>query len=112
LIGDTPFGIDFTPHSWPAPFADNAIVATHGAAGSWTGARVVAIAMDPATGLAQPATNKDGMDTGAMKNFATGWDDRSNLHGRPAEVTFSSDGRLFLANDNNGVIVWIAPMTL
>jgi len=27
-------------------------------------------------------------------------------------VTFSRDGRLFIGNDNDGTIVWIAPMTL
>ena len=27
-------------------------------------------------------------------------------------VAFAPDGRLFLANDNSGVIVWIAPMSL
>jgi hypothetical protein len=53
-----------------------------------------------------------GTDQGAMRAFATGWDDQSHQHGRPAAVAFSSDGRLFLSNDNNGVIVWIAPTSL
>jgi len=112
LIGDTPFGVDFEPGLWPAPWTNDAIVTTHGAAGSWAGARVIAITMDPTTGLAEPATDKDGNNTGAMTNFATGWDDRTNTHGRPAAVTFANDGRLFLSNDNNGVIVWIAPVSL
>jgi glucose/arabinose dehydrogenase len=47
-----------------------------------------------------------------MTNFATGWDDGTVAHGRPAAVTFSSDGRLFVANDVNGIIFWIAPMSL
>jgi glucose/arabinose dehydrogenase len=112
LIGDTPFGLDFEPGLWPAPFTNDAIVTTHGAAGSWAGARVVAIAMDPDTGLAVPATNADGGQSNSMVNFAAGWDDRTSKHGRPAAVTFANDGRLFLSNDNNGVIVWIAPMSL
>jgi hypothetical protein len=78
----------------------------------WTGARIVAIAMDPNTGLPVPSNNltNEKVDTGAMVDFATGWDDGSNMHGRPAAVTFSPDGRLFVANNNNGVIFWIVPM--
>jgi hypothetical protein len=30
-------------------------------------------------------------------------------HGRPAALAMSTDGRLFLSNDANGDIVWIAP---
>lgn len=112
VIGDTPFGLDFEPGQWPSPWTQSAIVATHGAAGSWSGARVVAIGMDPATGQLLPGSNTSGTDQGAMRAFATGWDDQSHRHGRPAAVTFSSDGRLFLSNDNNGVIVWIAPTSL
>jgi glucose/arabinose dehydrogenase len=88
-----------------------AIVATHGAAGSWTGARMVAIAMDPTTGMPMPGTNMNGSDMGSMTDFATGWDDGTLSHGRPAAVEFSSDGRLFVANDNNGAIFWIAPLS-
>jgi hypothetical protein len=72
----------------------------------------VAIQMDPTTGLPVAGSDTTGANTGAMTDFATGWDDGTLRHGRPAAVTFSSDGRLFLANDNNGVIVWIAPMSL
>jgi glucose/arabinose dehydrogenase len=45
-----------------------------------------------------------------MSDFATGWDDGSHAHGRPTAVTFSSDGRLFVSDDQNGLIFWIAPM--
>jgi glucose/arabinose dehydrogenase len=111
LIGDTPFGIDFEPGIWAAPWAGSAFVVTHGAAGSWQGARMVAIAMDPSTGLPRPSTDTDaGVDSANMTDFATGWDDNTLTHGRPAAVSFSSDGRLFVANDNNGVIFWIAPI--
>ena len=34
------------------------------------------------------------------------------LHGRPAALTFAPDGRLFLANDNDGSIIWIAPVVM
>jgi hypothetical protein len=88
-------------------------IANHGAAGPWTGARLVAIAMDPTTGLPMPGTNyMGGADMGALVDFATGWDDGRNDHGRPTAVAFSADGRLFLTNDATGDIVWIAPSSL
>jgi hypothetical protein len=109
-IGDTPFGVDFEPGFWPAPWTHQVFVATHGAAGSWTGARVVAIPTD-ANGNPTTSTNAttEATDVG-MVDFATGWDDHTTSHGRPASVSFSPDGRLFIANDNNGVIFWIAPI--
>jgi glucose/arabinose dehydrogenase len=112
VIGNTPFGVDFEPGSWPAPWTGDAIMTLHGVAGSWTGARLVAIAMDPTTGLPINGSDLDGSDTGGMTDFATGWDDNQRDHGRPAAVTFSGDGRLFLGNDNDGSIVWIAPLSL
>jgi glucose/arabinose dehydrogenase len=111
-IGDTPFGVDFEPGVWPGQWAGRAYVATHGAAGTWTGARVVAIPMDASTGLPLPSTNINGDSDVGMVDFATGWDDLTNTHGRPAAVAFSPDGRLFLANDNDGTIIWIAPITM
>ena len=112
VIGNTPFGIDFEPGRWPAPWTGSAFVALHGAYGMWTGARLVTIAMDPATGLMLPGSDLDGGNTGSLGDFATGWDDGRRDHGRPAALTFSSDGRLFLGNDNDGTIVWIAPLSL
>ena len=109
-IGDTPFGLEFEPGNWPAPYTGVALVATHGAAGSWTGARIVAIALDPTTGLPVPGSDLGGPDKGGMSDFATGWDDGTYAHGRPAALAFSPDGRLFIANDRNGDIVWIAPI--
>src|SRR5262249_30223140 len=35
VIGDTPFGFDFEPGKWGAPYTGSVFVATHGAAGSW-----------------------------------------------------------------------------
>jgi hypothetical protein len=47
-----------------------------------------------------------------MTDFGTGWDDGRRLHGRPANVTFARDGRLFIGNDNDGDIIWVAPLDL
>jgi glucose/arabinose dehydrogenase len=111
LIGDTPFGLDFAPSTWPSTYAGSALVATHGAAGSWKGTRIVAIPVDASTGLPKTSTNTSGTDEG-MTDFATGWDDsvHPNSHGRAAAVTFSPDGRLFVGNDWTGDVFWIAPM--
>ncbi|HEY2772710.1 MAG TPA: hypothetical protein VGK20_01530 [Candidatus Binatia bacterium] len=110
LIGDTPFGLDFAPGSWPGMYSGTAIVALHGAAGSWSGARMVAIAMDQSTGLPMPGQDLNGNDTGAMTDFATGWDDNTRSHGRPTDITFAPDGRLYVSDDQKGVIAWIAPI--
>ena len=111
-IGHTPFGIDYEMGKWPAPWSSRAFVTLHGVVGSWSGARVVAIALDPATGLPMPASELGGTDPNNLLDFADGWDDGSHSHGRPAAVAFAPDGRLFLTDDWNGVVVWIAPVDL
>jgi glucose/arabinose dehydrogenase len=110
LIGDTPFGLEFEQGNWPATWAGRAFVATHGAAGTLRGARIVSIPMDPATGLPQPSSNAGDAGNQGMDDFATGWDDGTLKHGRPAALAFAPDGRLFVASDFNGVIFWVAPM--
>ena len=87
-------------------------VPLHGAYGTWTGARVVAIDFDTMTGLVLPGSDLTGMSSGAMTDFATGWDDGTQSHGRPAVVAFAPDGRLFLGSDTTGDIIWIAPLDL
>jgi len=113
VIGHTPFSFDFERGKWPEPYTGSVFVPLHGAAGGWTGARVVAIATDPATGRLKPGTNLDsGLPSGAMTDFATGWDDNTHLHGRPAAIEFAPDGRMFIGNDNNGDVFWVAPLDL
>jgi glucose/arabinose dehydrogenase len=109
-IGDTPFGIDFETGVWPAPYQNSILVTLHGEVGSWVGARVVAIPTDATTGMPKPTT--DIGTSSNMTNFATGWDDNMLDHGRPAAVTFSSDGRAYIANDVTGDIFWVAPVGL
>jgi len=113
-IGNTPFGIDFETGQWPAPWGGRVFVTLHGDVGSWIGARVVAISLDPSTGLLQQTSDvANGMsDMNVMKDFATGWDDRMQDHGRPAPVAFAPDGRMFVGDDIRGLVVWIAPVTL
>jgi glucose/arabinose dehydrogenase len=110
LISQTPFGLDFAPTSWPAPYSGSVFVALHGTFGTWLGERLVAIRTDPTTGLPLPSAEDAGASAGNQSDFATGWDGSNRAHGRPAAVTFSPDGRLFLANDVDGTILWIAPV--
>lgn len=112
IVGHTPFDLDFETGRWPAPWNNRVYVPLHGAAGSWTGARVVGIGLDPTTGELLPGSDLGGAPGGALLDFATGWDDGTLSHGRPAVVAFAADGRLFLGNDNTGDIIWIAPMGL
>ena len=111
LIGDTPFSVDFEPGKWPLPYKANAFVPLHGTAGPWLGARLVRVAVNLETGDLLPSSTISGT-SGGMRDFATGWDDKTLMHGRPAAVEFAADGRLFLANDNTGDIIWIAPFEL
>jgi len=108
IIGDTPFGLDFMDNQFPAPWNHRVYVAVHGAFGTWVGARVVGIKYDPATGIPLPGSSLAGADAGAMADFLEGWDDGLRAHGRPADVTVSADGRLFVANDTTGEIFWVA----
>jgi glucose/arabinose dehydrogenase len=111
LIGDTPFGFDFVDDQFPSPWSDRVMVGLHGAYGTWSGARVVAIAFDPRSGDLMPSTDDDeGVNSGSMVDFATGWDDDTRTHGRPTDVEMSPDGRLFVADDQLGEIFWIAPV--
>jgi hypothetical protein len=68
--------------------------------------------MDPTTGLPVSGSDLGGDDEGGLTDFATGWDDGLRDHGRPAPVAFAPDGRLFIGNDTDGTIVWIAPLSL
>jgi glucose/arabinose dehydrogenase len=113
VIGHTPFGVDFETGRWPSPWTGRAFVTLHGDVGTWSGARVVAVALD-AAGMPLPASEIEGGpgDPANMLEFATGWDDGRQDHGRPAPVAFAPDGRMFLGNDNDGAVVWIAPVDL
>ncbi len=121
-VADTPFGLDFERGRWPAPWTNRIFVTLHGAFGTWVGARIVAIETDPA-GLPRAGGTllpDGGQGTaGATLDFANGWDNGRLDHGRPSDVTFASDGRMFVAQDNGpstigglGIVVWFAPLDL
>lgn len=110
VIGSTPFGFDFIPASWPAPYAGGVAIALHGVFGAWTGARVVTIAADPVTGMPMKSSTTGPTPTGPISDLATGWDDGTHAHGRPTVATFGPDGRLYIGDDTASEIFWIAPV--
>jgi glucose/arabinose dehydrogenase len=116
VIGHTPFGIDFEPSRWPAPWTGRVFAVLHGDISSWEGARVVAIALDATTGNLLPASDLADASSTNLLEFATGWFDEeagaNTGHGRPTAIAFAPDGRAFIGDDYEGVIAWIAPVGL
>jgi glucose/arabinose dehydrogenase len=118
IIGHTPFGIDFEPGKWPPPWTGRVFAVLHGVVGSWEGARIVGIALDPTTGNLLPASElySDAATAQNMLDLATGWYDEeagvATAHGRPSAIAFAPDGRAFIGDDYNGLIAWIAPVGL
>jgi glucose/arabinose dehydrogenase len=110
VIGSTPFGFDFVPANWPAPYAGGVMITLHGTFGSWTGARVVAIGADQVTGMPMKSSTTGTTPAGPISDFATGWDDGTMSHGRPTVATFGPDGRLYVGDDVTGEIFWVAPV--
>ncbi len=100
-LSNTPFGFDFEPGNFPSPYTNGAFFALHGAFGMpWRG-----------TGLSWlPVDGVTGRPTGALGSFATGWS--SNFPGRATDAVFAPDGRLFVIDDTQGRIFWIAPRSL
>ncbi len=112
IIGHTPFGIAFETGLWPAPWNGRAYVTLHGDVGTYEGARVVGIAIDP-NGMPLPSSELQAdVDPNNMLEFATGWDDGRQDHGRPAPIEFAADGRMFVGDDQSGAVIWIAPVNL
>jgi glucose/arabinose dehydrogenase len=112
-IGHTPFGLDFETGVLGAPWSHRAFVALHGYVGSYVGSRVVAISLDPLTGLPLMSSDIPGpSEQPNMMDFVAGWDDGHQDHGRATTVAFAPDGRLFVGDDTLGEIFWVAPATL
>jgi glucose/arabinose dehydrogenase len=104
-LSDTPFGFDWEPGNWDAPYKGGVFVALHGSAyssPSWKGAAVVYAPTDPTTH----------MPTQDWQPFQTGFGPSGSVLDRPTDITFSLDGRMFIADDTSGRIFWMAPTTL
>lgn len=115
IVGHTPFGIDFGPDGWPTPWNGRLFTMLHGDVGSFEGARIVAVPLDE-TGNLIAASEFDASSAANMLDFATGWFDEdaglSTTHGRPTAIAFAPDGRMFIGDDYEGLVAWIAPVTL
>jgi glucose/arabinose dehydrogenase len=97
----TPFGMDWERGLWPAPFHRGLFVALHGSfytIPKWGGARVVFA-----------TTDATGRPTGSFMDFVLGFGPDGSPLERPADVAFSDDGRLFVADDHAGAVYWVAP---
>jgi glucose/arabinose dehydrogenase len=101
-LHDTPFGFDWERGHWPAPYASSFFVAMHGQFGSWIGEGIAWAPVDPQTHIPTQATQL----------FGTGWSLGGPIVGRPADLMFAPDGRLFISDDQSGMIFWIAPVNL
>jgi glucose/arabinose dehydrogenase len=104
-LSDTPFGFDWEPGNWPAPYQNGVFVALHGSFysnPSWEGAGVVYAPTDPTT----HAPVADWMP------FQTGFGFGGSILDRPSDVAFGSDGRMFVSDDQSGYVYWIAPTSL
>lgn len=102
-VGHTPFGHDFAPSTWPAPYANGLFVGLHGVVGSW---QYTGINWAPTTGAAHDIQADQAM------NFLTGWGHGTPNEGRVADLAFAPDGRMFFTDDQLGHVYWIAPTTL
>ncbi len=103
-LHNTPFGFDFAPSSWPAPYGGGLFVAQHGYVGSWVGAGVYWSPVDPATHR----------PTQSPVVFVNGFGHRAagGIEQRTADLVFARDGRAFFVDDQSGDLYWIAPTTL
>jgi glucose/arabinose dehydrogenase len=104
-LQDTPFGLDWEPGIWDAPYKGAMFVALHGSAYSsppWQGARIVYAAVDPQTHA----------PVEGWKDFLGQWGPGGTPLERPADVAFAPDGRLYIADDTGGRVFWMAPKTL
>jgi glucose/arabinose dehydrogenase len=116
-IGHTPFDVDFEngkeDDTWAA-WNNSAFVVLHGEYGDWTGSGIIAVDYDAMTGNFLYGADLAGIGilTGSFHQFASGWGPPPNGHGRPANLAFAPDGRLFVGNDVTGDIFWIAPLAL
>jgi glucose/arabinose dehydrogenase len=113
-IGHTPFDVDFDYGKWSGTWKNSAYVVLHGEYGDWTGSGIIAIDYDVMTGNFLYGADLAGIGilTGAFHQFASGWGPPASGHGRPANLAFAPDGRLFVGNDVTGDIFWIAPLGL
>ena len=104
-LSDTPFGFDWEPGAWPAPFQNAVFVALHGSAYSsppWQGVGIVYAATNPTTHV----------PTQDWQQFLGGFSPNGTVLERPSDIAFAPDGRMFFSDDLGGHVFWMAPTSL
>jgi glucose/arabinose dehydrogenase len=104
-LSNTPFGFDWEPGKWPAPYTNGVFVALHGSAYSsppWNGTGIVYAPTDPQTHV--PVQD--------WQTFQGGFGPGGSILDRPSDIAFSADGRMFISDDASGNVYWMAPATL
>lgn len=96
-----PLGLAFVPvdAGWPKEYEGNLLVAYHG---SWnrtkpTGYAIRRFVLDEAGNAIQD------------EDFISGWLTEEGVLGRPADLTFSKEGVLFITDDKTGLIYRVTP---
>ncbi|HSR88935.1 MAG TPA: PQQ-dependent sugar dehydrogenase [Candidatus Udaeobacter sp.] len=91
-----PLGLAFVPANagWPAEYKNDLVVAFHG---SWnrsvpTGYKVIIYHLD-GEGNAL-----------SLSNFVTGWINGKEASGRPVDIIFGKDGKMYISDDKAGVV--------
>ena len=91
-----PLGLAFVPASasWPADYKNDLLVAFHG---SWnrtvpTGYKVVRYHLDGAGNML------------SVSDFITGWLAGGKATGRPVDIIFGQNGKMYLSDDKAGVV--------
>ena len=91
-----PLGLAFVPQAakWPAEYKNDLLVAYHG---SWnrtvpTGYKVVRYDLDDAGNVLN------------VIDFIFGWIDGTKATGRPVDIIFSQNGKMYISDDKAGVV--------
>jgi len=105
-LSNTPFGFDWEHDLWPEPYRGGVFVALHGSFYSsprWEGVGVVYAPVDPKT---RAPKNSE------WRTFLDGFGPEGGPMERPSDIVFGEDGRMFISDDQAGLIYWVAPETL
>jgi len=113
----TPMGFDWDYRQlWPAPYQGILMIGFHGSFGAWVEAGLQYVPWDyinnvPVAGAKPTQFIPGGWGSGGVD--ANGeYTGGGTIGRRVSDVFFHPDGRMFVADDNNGTIWWIAPTTL
>jgi hypothetical protein len=102
-VGDTPFGHDFAPLAWPGIYSGALFIGLHGQVHSWRNTGINVARTNPMTHEFMGET---------AQQFLGGWGMGTPNQGRIADLVFAPDGRMFVTDDEQDEVYWIAPTSL